>query len=194
MRLQNISDIETANAWLPTFIEAYNNRFATSPRTTDNAHLDVHHSEEELGYIFSLQAKRVLSKNLTFQYKSSAFQVRSEGRGYRLRHSVVTVCENFDGEINVLYDGKALGWEKYVDGPEPIPLDDEKSVHERVDNARIDLRSKYYVKPKADHPRLRAERKVISKLSPRSYLKRSLIPIKRLKPRSIRLSAYPFIG
>ncbi|HBP8913038.1 TPA: ISNCY family transposase, partial [Escherichia coli] len=131
MRLQNISDIETANAWLPTFIEAYNNRFATSPRTTDNAHLDVHHSEEELGYIFSLQAKRVLSKNLTFQYKSSAFQVRSEGRGYRLRHSVVTVCENFDGEINVLYDGKALGWEKYVDGPEPIPLDDEKSVHER---------------------------------------------------------------
>ncbi|HAX1847507.1 TPA: ISNCY family transposase, partial [Escherichia coli] len=108
MRLQNISDIETANAWLPTFIEAYNNRFATSPRTTDNAHLDVHHSEEELGYIFSLQAKRVLSKNLTFQYKSSAFQVRSEGRGYRLRHSVVTVCENFDGEINVLYDGKAL--------------------------------------------------------------------------------------
>lgn len=139
-------------AGLPTFIEAYNNRFATSPRTTDNAHLDVHHSEEELGYIFSLQAKRVLSKNLTFQYKSSAFQVRSEGRGYRLRHSVVTVCENFDGEINVLYDGKALGWEKYVDGPEPIPLDDEKSVHERVDNARIDLRSKYYVKPKADHP------------------------------------------
>ncbi|EHS7547006.1 ISNCY family transposase [Escherichia coli] len=133
-------------------LEAYNNRFATSPRTTDNAHLDVHHSEEELGYIFSLQAKRVLSKNLTFQYKSSAFQVRSEGRGYRLRHSVVTVCENFDGEINVLYDGKALGWEKYVDGPEPIPLDDEKSVHERVDNARIDLRSKYYVKSKADHP------------------------------------------
>ncbi|VCW50429.1 Putative transposase (identified by ISEscan HMM) [Escherichia coli] len=104
MRLQNISDIETANAWLPTFIEAYNNRFA-SPRTTDNAHLDVHHSEENW-VIFSLQAKRVLSKNLTFQYKSSAFQVRSEGWGYRLRHSVVTVCENFDGEINVLYDGK----------------------------------------------------------------------------------------
>lgn len=194
MRLQNISDIETANAWLPTFIEAYNNRFATSPRTTDNAHLDVHHSEEELGYIFSLQAKRVLSKNLTFQYKSSAFQVRSEGRGYRLRHSVVTVCENFDGEINVLYDGKALGWEKYVDGPEPIPLDDEKSVHERVDNARIDLRSKYYVKPKADHPWLTRRTQSHQQVKPRSYLKRSLIPIKRLKPRSIRLSAYPFIG
>jgi hypothetical protein len=52
---------------------------------------------------------------------------------------------------------------KYVDGPEPIPLDDEKSVHERVDNARFDLRSKFYVKPKADHPCSRAARKVISK-------------------------------
>ncbi|BCL45732.1 hypothetical protein OIPHN260_52350 (plasmid) [Enterobacter roggenkampii] len=66
MRLQGISDIETANAWLPTFIEAYNNRFATPPRIADNAHLDVHHSEEELGYIFSLRAKRVLSKKSHF--------------------------------------------------------------------------------------------------------------------------------
>lgn len=181
MRLQNISDIETANAWLPTFIEAYNNRFATSPRTTDNAHLDVHHSEEELGYIFSLQAKRVLSKNLTFQYKSSAFQVRSEGRGYRLRHSVVTVCENFDGEINVLYDGKALGWEKYVDGPEPIPLDDEKSVHERVIMPVLIYAQNTMLNLKLTIPGLRAERKVISKLSPRSYLKRSLIPIKKIE-------------
>ena len=30
-------------------------------------------------------------------------------------------------------------------------------------------------------PGLRAERKVISKLSPRSYLKRSLIPIKKIE-------------
>ncbi|HID5454888.1 ISNCY family transposase [Klebsiella pneumoniae] len=152
LRLQGISDIETANAWLPEFIEAYNNRFATAPRDSANAHLDVHHSEEELNHIFSYQAKRILSKNLTFQYKTSAFQIRSEGRGYRLRHSIVTVCENFEGEIAVLYEGRVLGWEKYVDGPEPIPLDDEKSVHERVDRARVNLRSKYYVKPKADHP------------------------------------------
>lgn len=62
------------------------------------------------------------------------------------------MCESFEGEIAVLYEGRALGWEKYVDGPEPILLDDEKSVHERVERARVNLRSKYYVKPKADHP------------------------------------------
>ncbi|KDQ00126.1 hypothetical protein EN35_11805 [Rhodococcus qingshengii] len=48
-----------------------------------------------------------------------------------------------------------------------LPLDDEKSVHERVDNARIDLRSKYYVKPKADHPWLtRRTQSHQTKLSP----------------------------
>lgn len=71
---------------------------------------------------------------------------------HRLRHALVTVCENFNGDITILHENRALGYEKYADGPEPIPLDDEKSVHERVDNARFDLRSKYYVKPAADHP------------------------------------------
>lgn len=152
LRLRHISDIETANAWLPEFVKAYNDRFASQPREGGNAHRDIHHTPEELNYILSYQARRVLSKNLTFQYKTCAYQIRSEGQGYRLRHALVTVCENFQGEITVLHDSRELGCEKYVDGPEPLPLDDEKSVHERVENARFDLRSKFYVKPAADHP------------------------------------------
>ena len=88
-------------------------------------------------YILSCQARRVLSRNLTFQYQTCAYQIRSEGLGYRLRHALVTVCENFQGEITVLHDRREPGCEKYVDGPEPLPLDDEKSVHERVVNARF---------------------------------------------------------
>lgn len=152
LRLRNISDIESANLWLSEFVKDYNSRFASIPRENGNAHRGILHSPEELNYILCYQSRRVLSKNLTFQYKTSAYQIRSEGQGYRLRHAIVTVCENFNGEITVLYESRPLGYEKYVDGPEPIPLDDEKSVHERVDNARYNLRSKYYVKPAADHP------------------------------------------
>lgn len=152
LRLRNISDIESANLWLSEFVKDYNSRFASIPRENGNAHREILHSPEELNYILCYQSRRVLSKNLTFQYKTSAYQIRSEGQGYRLKHAIVTVCENFNGEITVLYESRPLGYEKYVDGPEPIPLDDEKSVHERVDNARFDLRSKYYVKPAADHP------------------------------------------
>lgn len=152
LRLRNISDIESANLWLSEFVKDYNSRFASIPRENGNAHRGILHSPEELNYILCYQSRRVLSKNLSFQYKTSTYQIRSEGQGYRLRHAIVTVCENFNGEITVLYESRPLGYEKYVDGPEPIPLDDEKSVHERVDNARYNLRSKYYVKPAADHP------------------------------------------
>lgn len=152
LSLRNISDIESANLWLSEFVKNYNSRFASIPRENGNAHREILYSPEELNYILCCQSRRVLSKNLTFQYKASAYQIRSEGQGYRLRHAIVTICENFNGEITVLHECRPLGYEKYVDGPEPIPLDDEKSVHERVDNAWYDLRSKYYVKPAADHP------------------------------------------
>ncbi|ECL8537399.1 transposase, partial [Salmonella enterica] len=152
LRLQNISDIASANAWLPEFITAYNKRFAIQPADTENAHQALRHSAEELDFILSYQSSRILSKNLTFQYKSSEYQLKNVGHGYRLRHATVTVCEAFDGRLSILNDGKLLEWEKYIDGPPPLPLDDEKSVHERVDNLRHSLKSKYYVKPAADHP------------------------------------------
>jgi len=152
LRLRNISDIESANLWLSEFMKDYNSRFASVPRENGNAHREILHSPEELNYILCYQSRRVLFRNLTFQYKTSAYKIRSEGEGYRLRHAIVTVCESFNGEITVLHESRPLGYEKYVDGPEPIPLDDKKSVHERVDNAGYDLRSKYYVKPAADHP------------------------------------------
>ena len=86
-------------------------------------------------------------------------------RGYRLRHSVVTVCESFNGEIKVLYDGKALGWEKNMLMARSLyHWMMKKSVHERVDNARFDLRSKFYVQNlKLTILGSRAARKVISK-------------------------------
>ena len=96
LRLRNISDIESANLWLSEFMKDYNSRFASVPRENGNAHREILHSPEELNYILSYQSRRVLSKNLTFQYKTSAYQIRSEGQGYRLRHAIVTVCENFN--------------------------------------------------------------------------------------------------
>lgn len=82
MWFQNISDIEIVNVWLLIFIEVYNNWFVMLFCIIDNVYFDVYYFEEELGYIFSLQVKCVLFKNFIFQYKSSVFQVCSEGWGY----------------------------------------------------------------------------------------------------------------
>ena len=51
LRLQGISDIETANAWLPEFIEAYNNRFATAHRFSRRDCCSVYGQGTELGKV-----------------------------------------------------------------------------------------------------------------------------------------------
>lgn len=166
MRLQNISDIETANAWLPTFIEAYNNRFATSPRTTDNAHLDVHHSEEELGYIFSLQAKRVLSKNLTFQYKSSAFQVRSEGGDIDLGIRLLLYARTLTVKLTFCMTGKRWAGKSMLMARSLYHwMMKRVSMNEWIMPVLIYAQNTMLNLKLTIHG-LRAERKVISKLSP----------------------------
>ena len=47
MRLRAISDIDTANTFLPAFIKHYNQRFAVAPQNPSNAHRPVLHSERE---------------------------------------------------------------------------------------------------------------------------------------------------
>lgn len=194
MRLQNISDIETANAWLPTFIEAYNNRFATSPRTTDNAHLDVHHSEEELGYIFSLQAKRVLSKISLSSTKAVRFRYAVRAGDIDLGIRLLLYARTLTVKLTFCMTGKRWAGKSMLMARSLYHwMMKRVSMNEWIMPVLIYAQNTM-LNLKLTIPGLRAERKVISKLSPRSYLKRSLIPIKRLKPRSIRLSAYPFIG
>nr|WP_224750816.1 hypothetical protein [Leclercia adecarboxylata] len=57
-------------------------------------------------------------------------------------------------------------------------MDYEKSVHERVDNARIDLRSKFYVKSKADHPWLTRRAQINQQVKPPDLPKQKANPDK----------------
>jgi hypothetical protein len=53
MRLEGISGIEEANAWIKTFISNFNGRFARVPRYPKNLHRPVTESDEELDDMFS---------------------------------------------------------------------------------------------------------------------------------------------
>ena len=108
LRLRGIDDIETANAFLPTFMADYNARFAVEPASALDAHRPVLHSEAELDLIFSLHATRKISKNLTFQYARREYQPAVPTPAYGLRGATVTVCEGFDGTVTVLRGGRAL--------------------------------------------------------------------------------------
>ena len=156
LRLAGISDIDTANAFLPGFLHDYNQRFAVAPQNPTDAHRPVLHDPQELDLIFSLHAHRKLSKNLTFQYKNREYQLTRQGRGYRLRGAQVTVCEAFDGTVTLLHKGRALPYRILNESEPPIPLDDEKSIHATVEQAKTLQINRKTHKPAPDHPWRRA--------------------------------------
>ena len=152
LRLQGVSDMDTANAFLPAFIRAYNARFAIAPRCDVDAHRDVLHDTEELALILSLQHTRRLSKNLTVQFQRREYQLRGQGQGYRLRGAAVTVSQAFDGRITILHKGRVMPYRLLAEGQTPAALDDEKSVHLTVDQAKARQATQPRRKPAVDHP------------------------------------------
>ncbi len=107
MRLQKIATLEEANAFLPTFIDDFNKRFAKPPQDATNAHRELL-PEHNLGRIFCQKTLRQLSKNLTLQYKGVIYQIITERPSYAMRKVAVEVLETKDGQVMIEYRGKAL--------------------------------------------------------------------------------------
>ena len=110
MRLRNIRSIEQANAFLPQFIDDYNRRFAVPAHHPDNAHREVLHNAEALTLILCRHHRRKLSKNLTIAFRNTEYQLQGYGKGYRRRGATITVCEDFNGAVTLLHQGKALAY------------------------------------------------------------------------------------
>lgn len=148
LRLANISNIEQANAFLPQFIERFNQRFAKPPRKPENLHRPVHHSSEELEAILSIQTKRKLSKNLTISLQNIEFQLKDYGKGYRLRNKEVTICQHFNGEISLYCEGKRLSYQRFEKGQKAPPMISEKEL----DTTMTRIKKKAKSKPAKNHP------------------------------------------
>lgn len=147
MRLLNISSIEEANAFLPSFIEDYNRRFAKAPKDPSDAHRSLS-KEINLNRIFVIKENRHLSKNLIFQYKNKLYQIKTQNPTYALRRAIVTILENKQGEIVVEYKGKSLAYTVYEERPYQAEVVDAKQINVVVNN----FQSAKKYKPPRNHP------------------------------------------
>ncbi len=152
MRLQGICNRDTANAFLPAFIETYNQRFAVAPQSAHDTHRPVLHTPSELALILCPQHIRTLSKNLTCQFQNREYQIQTQGPGYTLRKATITVCEAFDKTVTLLYKGRSLPYRILQQGEPPTPLADEKRVRSVVHQAKINQKQRPRWKPAPDHP------------------------------------------
>lgn len=152
LRLRSISDIDSANTFLPEFIAEFNRRFAKPPKSSADAHRPVLHSPEDVRLILSIHHTRKLSKNLTCQFNNREYQLTGYGNGHRLRGAVVTLCAPFEGTVTLLHQGLSLNFRLLQDGETPIPIETDKSVHGRVDQVKHQQAARPAYKPPPDHP------------------------------------------
>jgi transposase len=152
LRLRGIHDLDAANAFLGSYREDFNRRFAVLPQQPENSHRPVLHRADELHQILSIHHQRILTKDLAFRLDNTHDQLQGQGRGYRLRGKPITICAHFDHTLTVLDEGRSLAYRVLQVGEPPAPMTDEKAVHQHVDAAKSQQGTRQAWRPPADHP------------------------------------------
>jgi len=142
LRLWGISDIDSANDFLTEFRQDYNRRFAVVPRSTHDAHRPLL-KNENLDSVLTHQENRTLSKNLTIQFNHVIYQIQSKRPDYAMRKAQVTVCENAQGEVTILYKNNPLAYTIYQKSPRQAEVVDTKSLDRHIKTPKS---------PPANHP------------------------------------------
>jgi transposase len=109
MRLRRINDMQQGNTYLPEFMADFNRRFAVHPRSSLDAHRPML-AYQNLDQILARQETRLITKNLTLQFKKVVYQIQTDRPAYALNHAPVTVCEDDQGKVAILYKGDELSY------------------------------------------------------------------------------------
>ena len=112
MRLEGISTIDEANAWIDTFVDQYNARFAKPPRLPHDVHRPVQ-PFENLEDTFTWQEPRTLSQSLSLQYDKVLYLIEPSPENQRLAGRRVTVIDFPDGRIKIRYEGRDLVYREF---------------------------------------------------------------------------------
>lgn len=101
LRLQRISDLATANDFLDArFREDFNRRFARVPESDHDAHRPLR-SAAPLDDIFRLQARRKVSKRLTFNYQRTLYVLEKTHTARAQMGKHVHLYEDAEGHVRI---------------------------------------------------------------------------------------------
>lgn len=139
MRLRNISTHEEANAYLPTFLRVFNERFSVLAQNKNDAHRPLFHQTDALRRILSIQTTRKLTKTLEFSYEGVLYQIQRPGGGYRYRHAQVTICEHTDKSVEVLCGAELLAYKVMAAKSTQPKVIDTKEINTIIDQIVLNV-------------------------------------------------------
>lgn len=147
MRLAGINDMQTANAWLPTYLSAHNRRFAVAPAEPEQAHVAFLGSPQELDMALAYHHQRKLSKTLSCQFHQQILQIIAPEHQRRLAGQHVQIIEHLDGTLEVHHNQQPLSFQAMHRRDVIAPAVDAKSLDAAV-RRLVTRRSR----PPASHP------------------------------------------
>ena len=113
MRLERVSSINQANAWLGSYVQAHNRRFGVCPSEPQDAHLTYNGTDEALKHICALHHQRQLSTQLSCQFEGSVVQVHPGQAHAPKGRCKVDIVAFGDGSLALLYHGSVLKHSRY---------------------------------------------------------------------------------
>jgi transposase len=112
LRLVEISTMDAANAFLPSFVADYNTRFAKPPANPKDLHRPMT-QRDNLEDEFTWQEERTLSQALTLQYDKVLFILEPSEAAQAAIGKRVTVVDYPDGRIAIRYKGEDLAFRTF---------------------------------------------------------------------------------
>ena len=108
LRLAGISDIAAGNAFLPGFMERFNDQFAKSPARPDNLHRSLNIEPDRLRDVLCWRDQRYVSQQLSFSYERRKIMLDVNDVTRGLVGKYVDTYVFPDGGFQVRWNGLAL--------------------------------------------------------------------------------------
>jgi hypothetical protein len=112
LRLQGISTVEAANAFMPVFIASHNAQFGKMPKNSHDAHRAIRR-DEDLDTIFSWREQRKVTHNLTLHYERKLYLLADIPAHRRYIGKYLDVLQFPDGRIEIRAAGNSLPYSTY---------------------------------------------------------------------------------
>src|ERR1700694_2838303 len=112
LRLAGISTIEAANAFLPNFVEDYNDRFAKPAARDQDFHRSVD-PRQDLDQILCWREQRQVSHQLVVNYSRMKLTLKPEGLAVRLRGKMVEIYDFPDGRLEIRWKARPLPYSAF---------------------------------------------------------------------------------
>lgn len=121
LRLRGISTIDAANAMLPDFLAALNERFAQAPLRLANRHRQLAPGQT-LREALAVEVRRVVQNDWTFAHRGESHQILRQPNAPPAKGKIL-VREYLDGRLGAFWQGRRLRIRRVVDTPSERPVE-----------------------------------------------------------------------